>query len=87
MASGFGQTFQNSSSREIAALTGGQMTTTRTGDAFFRRLDDTTRAQYLLGYSPANGAWDGKYRRIVVKVSRKDAQVLYRVTVRPPRGA
>ena len=78
MASGFGQFFQNSSSREIAALTGGQMTTTRTGDAFFKRLDDTTRAQYLLGYSPSNATWDGKYRRILVKVNRKDAQVLYR---------
>jgi hypothetical protein len=78
MASGFGQLFQNSNSRQIAALTGGQMTSTRTGDAFFRALDETTRAQYLLGYTPANGTWDGKYRRIQVRVNRRDAQVLHR---------
>ncbi|MEX2662105.1 MAG: VWA domain-containing protein [Vicinamibacterales bacterium] len=78
MAPAFGQVFQNQSSRQIAALTGGQMTTIRTGDAFFKLLDDTTRAQYLLGYSPSNNAWDGKYRRIQVRVNRKGAQVLYR---------
>jgi VWFA-related protein len=78
MAPAFGQFIQNSSSRQVAALTGGQMTTTRTGDAFFKLLDDTTRAQYLLGYSPSNNAWDGKYRRIQVRVNRKGAEVLYR---------
>jgi hypothetical protein len=54
------------------------MTTTRTGDAFFKLLDETTLAQYLLGYSPSNNAWDGKYRRIQVSVNRKGAEVLYR---------
>jgi hypothetical protein len=78
MIPSFGQTFQNSSSRQVAALTGGQMTTARTGDAFFKGLDETTRAQYLLGYSPSNTSWDGKYRRIQVRVSRKGARVLYR---------
>jgi VWFA-related protein len=78
MVRSFGQTFQTASSRQVAALTGGQMTTARTGDAFFKALDDTTRAQYLLGYSPSNNSWDGKYRRIEVRVSRKGAQVLYR---------
>ena len=78
MTPSFGQTFQNSSSRQVAALTGGQMTTARTGDAFFKGLDDTTRAQYLLGYSPSNTSWNGKYRRIQVRVNRKGAQVLYR---------
>ena len=78
MAPAFSQTFENSTSRQIAALTGGQMSSTRTGDAFFTRLDDSTRAQYLLGYVPTNTKWDGKYRRIEVKVNRKGAQVLYR---------
>jgi hypothetical protein len=78
MAPAFSQTFENSTSRQIAALTGGQMSSTRTGDAFFKRLDDSTRAQYLLGYVPTNTNWDGKYRRIEVKVNRKGAQVLYR---------
>jgi VWFA-related protein len=78
MVSGFGQAFQNSDSRQIAALTGGQMTSTMRGDAFFRALDDTTRAQYLLAYTPANATWDGKYRRIRVQVNRRGAQVLHR---------
>ena len=78
MPSGFGQAFQNTDSRQVARLTGGQMMAYRYGDDFFKRLDDSTRAQYLLGYTPTNGNWDGKYRRIDVKVNRKDAQVLYR---------
>ena len=36
------------------------------------------RAQYLLGYSPANANWNGGYRRIDIKVNRKGAQVLFR---------
>jgi VWFA-related protein len=76
--SGFTQRFQNANSQQVARLTGGQMMAYRAGDDFFKRLDDSTRAQYLLGYSPSNGNWDGKYRRIDVKVNRKDAQVLYR---------
>ena len=78
MAPAFTQTFENATSRQIATLTGGQMTSMRTGDAFFSRLDTSTRAQYLLGYTPTNTNWDGKYRRIQVKVNRPGAQVLYR---------
>lgn len=78
MRASFAQMFQNSDSRRIAQLTGGQMTAYRSGESFFNRLDRTTRAQYLLGYSPANTTWDGKYRRLDVKVNRRDVQVLYR---------
>jgi VWFA-related protein len=65
-------------SRHIATLTGGQMSSVRTGDDFFNRLDSSTLAQYLLGYVPSNVNWDGKYRRIQVRVNRPGAQVLYR---------
>ena len=78
MAPAFTQTFENATSRHVATLTGGQMTSVSTGENFFRRLDDSTRAQYLLGYVPSNPNWDGKYRRIQVRVNRRDAQVLYR---------
>ena len=78
MAPAFTQTFENSTSRQIATLTGGQMSSTRTGEAFFKRLNDSTRAQYLLGYVSSNSNWDGKYRRIQVRVNRPGAQVLYR---------
>jgi VWFA-related protein len=75
---GLGQIFQRSNSQQIAALTGGRMTSTMRGDAFFRALDETTRVQYLLGYTPANSSWDGRFRRIQVRVNRKDARVMHR---------
>jgi VWFA-related protein len=78
MADSLGLAFMSSNSSEIAALTGGQMTSTRRGNEFFDRLDRSTRAQYLIGYSPTNGTWDGKYRRIEIKVNRRDVRVLYR---------
>jgi VWFA-related protein len=74
----YGQLFQNANSAQIAELTGGQMTSVNSGEAFFRRLDVATRAQYLLGYVPSSSNWDGKYRRINVRVNRPGAQVLYR---------
>ena len=74
----FQQTFAVSSSRQIASLTGGQMSAFAPGERLFKRLDDTTRAQYLLGYAPTNPDWNGAYRRIQVKVSRPGLTVLYR---------
>jgi VWFA-related protein len=74
----FTQRFSVGSSRQISDLTGGTTTAFAAGDQAFRRLDESTRAQYLLGYSPTNGNWNGAYRRITVKVNRKDARVLYR---------
>jgi VWFA-related protein len=74
----FMQRFSVGSSRQISDLTGGRTTAFAAGDQAFKRLDESTRAQYLLGYSPMNANWNGAYRRITVKVNRKDAQVLYR---------
>ena len=74
----FVQRFSVGSSRQISDLTGGRTTAFAAGDEAFKRLDESTRAQYLLGYSPTNGNWNGAYRRITVRVNRKDAQVLYR---------
>src|SRR5699024_8596597 len=42
------------------------------------RLDASTRAQYLLGYAPANDDWDGRYRKVRVRVNRPGVRVLYR---------
>ena len=67
-----------STSRHIARLTGGRMLFARPGQEFFRGVDDATRGSYLLGYSPSAREWDGKYRRIEVRVNRKDAQVAFR---------
>jgi VWFA-related protein len=74
----FQQNFAVSSSRQIATLTGGQMSAFAPGDRLFRKLDESTRAQYLLGYAPVNTNWNGAYRKIAVRVARPGVTVLYR---------
>lgn len=44
----------------------------------FKRIDADRRFHYLLTYSPSNTAQDGTFRRIAVKVKRKDAAVFAR---------
>jgi VWFA-related protein len=39
------------------------------------RIASDSRSYYLLGYTPQNAAFDGRYRKIQVKVSRKDVDV------------
>ncbi len=74
----FGQTFSVQDMRTISEMTGGQMSAFKYGRDALNRLDDATRFQYLLGYSPTNNVLDGKYRRVDVKVNRRGATVLYR---------
>jgi len=74
----FMQNFSVQSLRTISDLTGGQSSAFRYADQALSRIDDATRAYYLLGYYPTNGNWDGKYRRIVVRVNRPGATVLFR---------
>jgi VWFA-related protein len=74
----FSQRFKVENSRHLSDQTGGETAAFKYGSPTFERLDRTTRAQYLLGYAPANTLWDGKYRRVTVKVNRPDLTVLYR---------
>jgi VWFA-related protein len=56
----------------------------------FRRIDEDHQFHYLLTYSPKNADFDGKFRRIQVKVRRPGAQVFARRgyrAVRAPLGA
>lgn len=78
VAAVFGQTFNIQSLRYVAELTGGQMAAFQYADKALARLDEATRFQYLLGYYPTNTTWNGALRRIVVKVNRPGATVLYR---------
>jgi len=41
-------------------------------DQVFRELQEEMRSQYAIGYTPANDAKDGSYRKIEVKLSNKD---------------
>jgi VWFA-related protein len=46
--------------------------------AVFDRVMNDTSAYYVLGYSSTNGARDGRFRRIRVKLKRTDLKVEYR---------
>ena len=74
----FRQTATVSDMRVISDMTGGQMTAFRSADYAFSHLDQATRFEYLLGYSPSNARIDGAFRRIEVRVKRTGATVLSR---------
>jgi VWFA-related protein len=62
----------------VSRLTGGISSRYTYADTAMRRIDDATRFQYLLAYMPANTNWNGRFRRIVVRVNRPGLTVLYR---------
>jgi VWFA-related protein len=74
----FTETFALSTLRTMAELTGGQASIYAYADKAMTRIDESTRFQYLIGYAPANRIWDGSYRRITVKVNRRDVTVASR---------
>lgn len=74
----FRQTATVSDMRVISEMTGGQLTAFQSADRAFTRIDQATRFEYLIGYSPANAAANGAYRRITIKVARPGATLLYR---------
>src|SRR6185295_6553466 len=74
----FAERFAIATLRTMAELTGGQMSAFAYADATAAKIDQATRFEYLLGYSPANGAANGRYRKITVKVNRHDATLHFR---------
>jgi hypothetical protein len=64
--------------RAIANDTGGMAAIAEYSAPALERLDAATRAGYLLGYYPSDPKLDGRFRRIQVKVNRRDALVLFR---------
>jgi VWFA-related protein len=74
----FHQRFTIENSRHISETTGGETAAFKYGRSTFARLDETTRSQYLLGYSPSDTEWDGTFRRVRVTVNRPGVRVLYR---------
>lgn len=53
----------------------------------FRQIEDDRRFHYLLAYSPANEEFKGEYRRIEVKVRRRDVSVRARTGYIASRAA
>jgi VWFA-related protein len=72
------QTFAFKTLRTIAELTGGVSSIAEPGTKAMERINDVTRSGYLLGYYPTNGNWNGNYRKVTVKVSRRGVNVFYR---------
>jgi VWFA-related protein len=64
--------------RNIANLTGGRATIVDYAAKGLARINETTRLEYLLAYYPKNTTFDGKYRRIEVKVNRPGLKVSFR---------
>jgi VWFA-related protein len=74
--------------RRLSDLTGGLPAILDKGASALTRLDEVTRSGYELGYVSSNGAWDGGYRNVQVRVNRPDVTVLYRHGYyRSPAGA
>jgi len=66
--------------RTLADLTGGRYfwNQYRNVATDMDYLDAATRFEYVLGYYPSNTRYDGRFRRIVVRVNRPGLTVLYR---------
>jgi VWFA-related protein len=64
--------------KTVSELTGGVASTMDYAERALNRINEVTMSGYLLGYYPTNADWDGRYRRIEVKVNRPGARVLYR---------
>jgi hypothetical protein len=61
---------------QLANETGGFLIRdTNDAAAAFRRIEEDMRFHYLLGYSPSNENYDGKFRSISVKVKRPGVEV------------
>lgn len=78
LVSSWNQTFAFQALRNISTWTGGITSIMDPGQMAMDRLDDATRAGYVIGYTPNNMAFDGTFRKISVKVRAPGATVLYR---------
>ena len=74
----FSDRFAIQSLRNVSMLTGGLSSAYEYADKALTRINDVTKSEYLIGYYPTNSNWDGRYRRIVVRVNRPGVRVLFR---------
>lgn len=61
--------------RDLANNTGGEALRTNSPSVALRRIADQSRASYLLGYSPEPRRFDGKFRKIRVRVKKPGMEV------------
>src|SRR5688500_9756692 len=74
----FGHMFAMGTMRTFSRLSGGYSVTSKRASVAFDRIDAATRSQYVLGYYPANSDWDGRFRKIEVRVNRPGVTVQVR---------
>src|SRR5262249_27482130 len=75
-----GHMASRSTMNDLAEKTGGRAfyNTNNLEGAVRRSLEDGS-TYYTLGYYPGNKVWDGKFRRITVKVARPGIKLHYRL--------
>jgi VWFA-related protein len=78
VADGSSQYFALTSLRQVSELTGGRAAIHKDIGTALTQVDKATRTEYLLGYYPKDGNWDGKYHEISVKVNRPGTRLSYR---------
>jgi len=73
----FGDEFEQSAGAETLASDSGGFSVKNTNDLSrgFDRIASETKSYYLIGYRPNNAKEDGKFRKIEVKVARKDLRL------------
>ncbi len=59
----------------LANLTGGRTNFTNDVQAALKQALDDARFSYLIGYSPPNDNWDGKFHKIQLKCSRRGVHI------------
>jgi VWFA-related protein len=77
VSAAFGDELDQSAGAEMLASDSGGFSVKNTNDMGrgFLRIADETKSYYLVGYRPTNTRADGKFRKIEVRVARKDVKV------------
>lgn len=70
--------FQLRALRTVSEISGGQVSTSTHADTAFDRILNATGSGYLLGYTPVTPLADGRFRRLEVRVNRRNVQLAYR---------
>jgi Ca-activated chloride channel family protein len=93
MSAAEGSAFRNQQSaavlRSFAEKSGGRFVATPGGPALrdaFANIADELGHQYTIAYRPLNQRRDGKWRKLDVKISRRDLVVRTRKAYRAPKG-
>ena len=72
------QTFAFRALRIISEQTGGVSSISEDGMTAVTRINEVSKAEYLIGYYPSRTRFDGQYRKIEVRTRRPNVTLLYR---------